>query len=142
MLLEESPETLIHEIGHDGLAVQWPDIPPPGCYQGHHIQEILDCFIRRGYVLVPIEREPCLAPCDGVPFHYAYGRELAEARFHSYLTVPAIIVGEFENRAHAWAFDGKESFYDPNGFTASKYDKRYKIRESWNQIKSAKIYQI
>lgn len=138
MLLDEEPDRLIHEIGHDGMEIRWPELKPPGCYRSHHIQEIMDCFIRRGYVLVPIEREPVQAPCDGVPICYAYEHDVARDRFKGYFARPAIVIGKFKGTPHAWAFDGKYTFYDPNGFTTNRNDYRYEIVESWNRIKIGK----
>ena len=138
ILLDVPPKKLIEEIGHDGMEVQWPQLPAPTCYRSHHIQEIIDCFIRRGYALVPIELEPAQAPCDGVPICFAYAPSLRDERFKGYMTRPAIMIGTYRLRAHAWVFDGKESFYDPNGFVTDINDSRYMINESWNQIKIGK----
>jgi len=58
MALDANVNDLIEEIGHNGLAVVWPDLPAPLCYRSHHIQEIIDCGLARGFALVPIEHNP------------------------------------------------------------------------------------
>jgi len=138
ILLDVPPRRLIEEIGHDGMEIRWPELKAPGCYRSHHIQEIIDCFIRRGYVLVPIEREPVQAPCSGVPICYTYEHVKARDRFEGYFTKPAIVIGKLTSTPHAWVYDGRESFYDPNGFITNKDDHRYEILESWNRIKIGK----
>ena len=58
LALQVSEAELIMEIGHDGTEIWFP--MERGCVQkrGFHLQEIQDCFMRRGKGLVYIEAEP------------------------------------------------------------------------------------
>lgn len=58
MLLDEPVSDIIREIGHDGSHIVWPQFDDCRKYQGFHLQEILDLFLKRGYTLIPIELKP------------------------------------------------------------------------------------
>ena len=45
MVLDEPPEILIREIGHDGQQVWWPELSKSFQKRSFNIQEIIDCFI-------------------------------------------------------------------------------------------------
>lgn len=119
MLLQEIPLHLIDEIGHDGMVIpdRWKHLTPPDCFLGHHIQEIVDCFFRRGYALSMIEPNP--GHVQQINFSQRDAESSVEGffttaqqktRIQRYLKNPAIII----LKGHAVAWDG-ERVYDPNG---------------------------
>lgn len=117
MLLETTIEQLHKEIGHDGTEIWWP----PAHMRGVHIQEIQECFLRRGSCLYPFTPVPEIAPdLDTEPKplperHLALNHHLA-GRW-------AILIIE----GHAMAWDG--SFvYDPRG-KISVLD--FNVLEAW-----------
>jgi len=130
MILDESPDTLEKEIGHDGKEVWWPEVADPFCRRGIHIQEILDLCIKRGYVLYPVELMPASAARGCSP--KAILQETA-----AILRFKRIINGQkgiLITATHAVAWDG-QIIFDPNGRLAVLGD--YTIREAWligNQI--------
>jgi len=132
MLLGETPEQLIEEIGHDGHYPLWPELDIPLCYQGHHIQEIQDSCVVRGFALAPIELFPCMTP-QGHPQlmkRLLEDEELASVRFATIIKErPGILIGMANTgTGHAVAWDGK-IIYDPNGAT---YDlEQFIIRDCW-----------
>lgn len=109
MVLDVDPETLIKEIGHDGLEVWWPEMEGNDKLRGFHIQEIVDCAIRRGYVMQHIDAIPCLYPNP-----LASKKKIAmnyEERLEKLLKGRrAILIGY----KHAVAWSG-ETIGDPNG---------------------------
>lgn len=129
MLLEEDPVTLIKEIGHDGTDVRFPSLEPPRCYRGIHIQEVIDCCIRRGYGLTPIEPLPRSCP-QGTSHHWELIYDAPESRFAAAVEGrKGLILGKAENGGnHAFAWDGK-MVYDPNG--AKKQLTDIFIKEVW-----------
>jgi len=111
MLIEEDPDVIIAEIGHDGTEAWW-DYGPPYSYRGYHIQEIIDVCLLRGIGLTPIEATPLLG-CAMQPGSHrqVWPPEEAQARMHNILQGrPAILIGP----GHACAWDGNIVF-DPNG---------------------------
>jgi hypothetical protein len=127
MVLDADVESLYKEIGHNGMAKVW-DLPTPLCYRNFHIQEIIDCFIRRGYGLMPIEVDPIsISSLEVKPVHAyedGWARFMGLIRDHR-----AILIAK--NR-HAIAWDG-HMCYDPNGRTAKITD--YRIEEAWVVVK-------
>lgn len=133
MVLDCSVDELIEEIGHDGMDVIWSTLIPPLCFRGHHIQEIIDCFVARGFGLMLVEKICYQAPVEHVQAIKTF--QHPEERFlHHIEGREAILIGRHKQKqqGHAWAWDG-ETCYDPNGFLAKLDD--YEIREAW--IKTA-----
>lgn len=127
MVLDESPAILEKEIGHDGSEVWWPEKPQPFCRRGIHIQEILDCFIRRGKGLIPVDLMPASAPVGGKP-KAIWDVEKAIIRFKTYISGrEAILI----TASHAIAWDGSKVF-DPNGRVTVIED--YSIKQAWLKI--------
>lgn len=62
MVLDVPLEELIEEIGHDGSEVIFPDLPEPLRRRAFHVQELIDCAIRRGVSVTPIEGLPAASP--------------------------------------------------------------------------------
>ena len=126
MLLGDKPAALQKELGHKGNETWWPELSIPYCYNGYHIQEIIDLCLTRGRVLVPIELFPVSAPMNerqNVKMIYDY--EHAVKRFTNHLLGNR---GLLITENHACAWDGKRVF-DPNGRTARLED--YRIKECW-----------
>lgn len=131
MLLDEEPIRLAAEIGHDGKEKLWPELAVPRCYRGYHIEEIIDCFIRRGKTLTPIHPELISSPYDdGKKAASILKYEEAQARFNTYMgNFDAILIVQ-TNFGHAVAWNHAEGLvYDPNGFYKSIED--YIVSEAW-----------
>ncbi len=111
MVLDVEPDTLINEIGHDGLEVWWPQFDDYRQYRSHNMQEIIDCFLRRGKGLAPIDACPMQSP-DGSALLARETYVDGPARFMATIKGQrAILIGW----THAWAWDG-EDVYDPRGY--------------------------
>lgn len=122
MLLGEDVDVLIRELGHDGMRRVFPG-RVPHCYNGHHMQEIIDVCIGRNVWLTPIELFPrfasALAPENWLGI---YAQQEAGERFERLAANrPGILIGQYQGRGHAVAWDGTICF-DPNG-------KKYEMRE-------------
>lgn len=118
MVLDEDPLVLIAEIGHDGTNIMFPEVIGTIRQQSFHIQEIIDCFIKRGKGLTPIDVAPCTAP-DGHPdlAREIWDREKAKERFKNLITGrEALLIGRLSMKGlgHASAWDGQK-VYDPRG---------------------------
>lgn len=131
MLLDTTPEQLIKETGHDGQEHLYGALPMPHCLRGHHMQEIIDCCMRRGLGLTPIEFYPRGCP-ENRPdsYHLIYTELKAQQRFLAAVKGrKGLLVGQVENGAgHAFAWDGRK-VYDPNGILR-EIDDVY-IKEAW-----------
>ncbi len=109
-------DDIIEEIGHDGSAIIFPDLPEPGCRQGFHMQEIIDVAIKKGFAVTAIEALPCSTP-DGLK---VYGNNFKVERFQNHLVgTSGIITGMKRKWRHAIYWDsginwdpatGKSSF--------------------------------
>ena len=128
MLLDTHPDVLVAEIGHDGTAIEFPSLSPPECYRGIHIQEVIDCCLRRGWGLTPIEPLPRSSPQGSLAWALVYKNP--EPRFSEAVRGrEGIILGKAENGGnHAFAWDGY-MVYDPNG--AKKRLQDIFVREVW-----------
>ena len=113
VLLNEPVKTLIEEIGHEGDSVAWPQYKKPLCYVGVHMQEIMDCCLRRGYGLVPIHHYPCTSGPNG-ELEFPFSEPEAEARLLIHITGhTGIAVGVTGSGIrHAWFWNG-ETLNDP-----------------------------
>jgi len=136
MVLGESPYNLIQEIGHDGMDVVWPKLSPPMCYRSMHIQEIIDCFVARGFGLMPVEHKPLQAPGEGSTPISTFNN--SDERFYHHIEGhDAILIGRklhSSDYGHAWAWCHKsQTCYDPNGFLSKLSD--YIITEAWIKVK-------
>lgn len=118
MLLDETPETLMKELGHDGMIIAWPDLQSPKCFRGVHIQEVQDLCLRRGKLLAAVE----IAPRIGYDSHHwtrIYNDDRETPRFLGAISGrPGLITGVYQNTAlpqdnHCVAWDG-ERIFDPN----------------------------
>jgi hypothetical protein len=116
MLLDESLDNLILEIGHDGTEKVWPHLPEPLCYKGFHTQELLDVALTRGYALVQIDASPWGLSIESEKPNRIFTDEQEDSRMILHMEgVQGILIGEVEGGArHACAWDGK-LVYDPRG---------------------------
>ena len=125
MLLDEEVDDLIQELGHNGM-VRTFDQLIPYCYNGHHIQEIIDVFLRRGIFITPIELYPryasARAPTD---FRMLWPEEEAQKRFWSTIKGQR---GLLLSNTHACAWDGA-IVWDPIGRTYGIEE--FNVRECW-----------
>lgn len=114
MALDTSIDVLIKMIGHDGSPIIFPKLPEPARRRGHHYQEIVDCAIKLGYAVTPIEAMPYATP-DGkhdfpVDFKISHERRL---RNHLEGT-RGILTGLAVTWRHAVYWNG-DLVYDPRG---------------------------
>ena len=135
MLLNEDPSILIKEIGHDGLERVWKDLHMPRCLRGFHIQEILDCCMRRGYGLMLVE----LLPRSGAQGSRLWRKvfvtdNIAHDRFAAAIEGrQGIFIGKAASGGnHAVAWDG-ENIYDPNGRIYGVDE--FHFKEAWLLVK-------
>ena len=131
MILDEEPATLVAEIGHDGTANQWPEMPHPRNLRGFHIQELQDCCLNRGLCLYPVESLPVSAPShtEGTLCH-PYTCNKAATRFMLAIeNRRAILIGRPPSGpGHAVAWDG-HMIYDPNGMIYNL--SAFQVQEAW-----------
>jgi len=130
MILDENPDTLIEEIGHDGQEIWWPERTGVTRKRGIHIQEIIDCVHARGKALMPIDLFPCCAPDIDAEPKEIWDRGHCMSRFKNMIAFRrGILIGLSESGAgHACAWDG-QTVFDPRGFTCKLED--FTIRECW-----------
>lgn len=133
MLLNEDPEKLKEEIGHDGMEIWWPDVLGKYCFRNFHIQEIQDCCLSRGFGLVLIEKNPCSKTLTKpVDIKIIHSLEEAAKRFYkSIKNNPGLLI----TLQHACAWDGQGKIYDPRGFITNDFSK-YDFLEAWLLFKS------
>lgn len=115
MLLDETPERLIKDLGHNGKRQPW--LPNDPIEINFNIQEIVDLALRRGIALVEIDACPANANIDGQPGIPIWEKEKWVARFMQYITsYKSLIRCRYHNRHrdHIVACDG-EMIYDPIG---------------------------
>ena len=136
MVLDEPPEILIREIGHDGQEIWWPELSKSFQKRSFNIQEIIDCFIHRGFGLMPIHIYPCNVPPVGmVQPKMVWDQSKCEKRFLNLIDgQEGIITGQREGSLvpHAVAWDGHK-IYDPMGMIY-EIDK-FTIKEAWIKVK-------
>lgn len=146
MILDTEPDVLIEELGHDGMKVIWPELSKPYCYQGYHIQEMLDCCLSRGKVIFPVEGMPTSLPppmsyihllVHNVGPHMPLEAAVCSERFKQITKDrQGVLIGETEKRvAHAWAWDGERA-HDPRATMGTARLGDLRIREAWLISKS------
>lgn len=131
MLLDESPDALIQELGHDGMREVFPDYPVPHNYQGHHIQEIIELCLNRGIALTPVEFMPRYASAkDPTDWRCLYLPDDASKRFKRLITGrKGILIGRnYKGNGHACAWDG-HIVWDPNGY--HYHLSNFQVSECW-----------
>lgn len=133
MLLNENPDFLIHEIGHDGQEIWFNKEIGSMRKRSFHIQEIIDCCWRRGHALCPIELYPNSMPESGLSSpRFLYDPSDADIRFlKRVMGRKGILIGRRKtmNLGHAVAWTGDE-VYDPAGGVAYAIED-FIIKEAW-----------
>src|SRR4030042_2073038 len=117
MVMDKSIHDLIKIIGHDGSEII-NTLPPPLCYKGFHIQEIIDAALYLNCYMVPIEADPIQTPFKE---HYCYSIYQGKGRFKNNLDRfyyylernKGILIGKGNKSWHCVAWDSK-MIYDPN----------------------------
>ena len=115
MLLNESMETLVEEIGHDGSEIWWPDHVGCNKYRSFHIQEFLDVCFKRGKIIFTVDAVMNLGSSHQIPTKSIPGDN--EKRIKSYLrNFKGVIYGMTPRSRtfHMCAWD-KKKVYDPRG---------------------------
>jgi hypothetical protein len=121
MLLDAPMDELIKEIGHDGSEVWWPNIDPPECHRGFHVQEFLDLCMKRGKILGWVEAIMTVGGRNRFPAKEINGDH--EKRWNSYLrNFPGVILGVTSSGGrHAVAWN-RDKIFDPKGFIVELED--------------------
>lgn len=130
MVLGVEPKVLKNEIGHSGLKIWWKFEQGNMRYRGHHIQEIIDCCIRRGRSLMLIDYLPNMSPRPGIKGRLIESSDDLINRFKNIIIGKlGILIGKSKSGInHACAWDGNK-VYDPNGQIYKLND--FNIRECW-----------
>jgi hypothetical protein len=53
---------LIKQIGHDGTEIVFPHLPVPMRYKGFPTPELIDCALKLGWAMTPIDAAPQYSP--------------------------------------------------------------------------------
>lgn len=135
MVLDEEPDVLIEEIGHNGTELWFPGYPVPYNMRGYHMQEFVDVCLARGQALVPIELYPRSASeKEPTNPHMLWSMDDCSHRFNTMITSKrGILIGRSNHGGHACAWNGKK-VYDPNGRVYSLGN--FSIRECWVLVPS------
>lgn len=113
MVVDRTPEDLIHIIGHDGLEVLWPEASGDSKYRGFHHQEIVDSLVIMGWNVMMVEALPNLGYKGKMKIIYTESE--LQGRMNTYLQA---FDGVLTSDTHAVAWDHSEQkCYDPNGYT-------------------------
>jgi len=135
-VLDVPPDVLRTEIGYSGNEEWWPEAKFPANIRSFHIQEINECFIRRGMILSLIERFPRTAPAGmESAWKLINKQEELNKRFFEHLNRgTGILIGpKPSGMKHAVAWDG-EKIYDttpPEGKIVDLNNCPIEIMELW-----------
>lgn len=136
MALKIPVRQIFEELGHDGMAIWWPEEDGSKKYRGFHIQEMVDLCFNHGVVITPIEPQPTATPrLDLKPRIYELVKG-SRARIYSYLdNSRGVLIGEGKilighpiewGHAAAWI---DNMVHDPNGTVYGI--ENFGIREFW-----------
>lgn len=115
MLLDETVDDIIKEIGHDGSEII-NNLNEPHNRKGFHIQELVKICLNRNIALIHFDTMVCKHNGD---YHTSYD----DSEYVNELMKDnsGIILGVINNRDHAVAWNSKEGcIYDPNGTIYAK----------------------
>lgn len=132
MVLDEDYDFVIKEIGHDGSEIIHPNLLPPGCRKGFHMQELIEVALDLNYPVTPIEVLPVQTATGSdehiveFPKYYSHEKRL---RFHL-RQGKGIIIGKLEKYWHAVAWDG-ENVFDPRGQIYPFSDCKINVATFW-----------
>lgn len=107
MVLDETCEQLIKEIGHDGSEVVFPEEEDPFARRAFHIQELIDCCERRHLAVTPIDFHP-ISTCGRQGRYEVDINEGPSVRFqrHLHKRVGVITGLNLNSAPHAVAWNG------------------------------------
>ena len=108
MVLNIPVAELMEQIGHDGLEILFPDLKPPYCYRGHHIQELIFACFERGYAVTPIEPIP-VSSCGEQRYHH---HDMVWWLEKTLLMRHGVLVGKIRAHEHSVAWD-RVNCHDP-----------------------------
>ena len=135
MVLDEDVSTLKKEMPFDSLLEWWTEEEVPNTLlrrRGYHIQEIVDCCLRRGYALCPIEINPRMAP-QGYDHLWKFmdERDLLAKRFiNIILHHKGIMNGETKSKLpHTVAWNGT-MIHDPADGKVKDISE-FRLRDCW-----------
>lgn len=111
MILDEDPEDLLKEIGHDGMKEAWPELLGNFRCVGHHPDEFQDVCFKRGLALAMIELNPMSAPSAHCAPHCVYPEGTQREQRFRFLIKGRRAILAFRS-AHAMAWDGHK-VHDP-----------------------------
>ncbi len=133
MVLGKDYDFVIKEIGHDGSEVIHPELPPPGCFKGFHIQELIEVAIEHSYAVTPIEALP-VQTATGDDEHIVefsqYCSHETRLAYHFERCENGVILGKLRKYWHAVAWDG-ENVFDPRGQIYPRSDCKINVATLW-----------
>lgn len=125
MCLDMEVRDIFDILGHDGGEILFEHLPEPRCRRGHHVQELIDIAISRGFAVTEIEALPASRYGPGDEHCYLSSAQ-AEARIQRYLDGHSgVLTGQAPNNTYhavAWDHDSK-IILDPVGL-------RYRLDQS------------
>lgn len=121
MALDINVDDLIHDLGHDGSRLLFPELGPFGVC-GHHIQELLDYCLRNGIKVVTIDALP-LSKYRGTEDRYYMSEEQTNERMAHYIeNYYGVLAGSTLNGVnHAVAWNGQD-IYNPSGIVEKNFE--------------------
>ena len=127
MVMDEPLADLKKRIGHDGGKKVF-DAPEPYCYNGFHIQEIIDQAFLYNWSVMNIQAHPATGQVNGPG---VYPLPINDNRINVYMKrFPGIVAGVLGGHTHAVAWDRKNIF-DPSGFVYKLKEYKFQIHEFW-----------
>jgi len=115
---------------HDGMDIV-AELPEPNCYRGHHIQEMIDICVERGYSVTMCDLYPKtlrggvvedveLGPVfDRLWWYLEHGNGVVTCK-----------TGRGTGHALAWSFP-EQAFYDPAGAIYKSWPVQYEPLQFW-----------
>lgn len=116
MLLNEHPDRLLEEF--DYVDEPFFDSEP----RSHHIQELIDCCIKRGVALLEVQSNPIMS--DGVQQKPIWAQEQCAERLKKYMdNYDGLLHIALHNNLHMCAWSCiLRCVFDPNGMTYQRDD--------------------
>lgn len=111
---------LIKDIGHDGSEEVWKDQTYPSSCRGFHPQEIIDCCMKRGFLVMEIESKSILGNPRNPLRVNVFDNPVERLKW--WLGFSGVLSGETQHgKRHAVAWvDSK--IIDPSGLTSTTID--------------------
>jgi len=138
MVLNTPVEVLRKEIGYTGNEIWWPNAKKPvHRLRTFHMQEIIDCALRRNIALTPIEVLPRMSP-EGMEDNWKLMADeiRLRSRIQEYLKNRiGILIGTKPSGPHAVAW-AENHIYDPSPIQGGIYELgksmiEFRICEFW-----------